>query len=119
MTTIVYLYSKCSTCQKAVKFLEQHKVVFKSVEIKTTAPSVDELKKMLKYQGGDIKKLFNTSGMLYRELNLTQKLPAMSSEQALELLSQNGMLVKRPFLLGKDLGLVGFREPQWQQALLA
>lgn len=119
MPNIVYLYSKCSTCQNAMKFLEQHKIAFKSLEIKETPPSIDELKKMLKYQGGEVKKLFNTSGMLYRELGLSEKLPSMSQEQALALLSQNGMLVKRPFLLGKDFGLVGFREPQWQQALLS
>ncbi len=114
MTITVYVYSKCSTCQSALRFLEKHGIAYQSKEITVTPPTRKELEQMLKYVG-DIKKLFNTSGMLYRELELSQKLPNMSQEQAFDLLSKNGMLVKRPFLLSPHVGLVGFREAQWQQ----
>lgn len=109
---IVYSYSKCTTCKKALYFLNAHKISFTHKEI-TTAPSLLELETMLKYYDGNIKKLFNISGQLYRELNLSEKLPHMSSEQALKLLNENGMLVKRPFFLGEDFGLVGFKEDEW------
>jgi len=109
----VYLYSKCSTCQKALHFLEQNKIPFIRKEIKDTPPSIAELDQMLKFVNGDVKKLFNTSGLVYRELDLSKKLPNMPLQEALTLLSQNGMLVKRPFLLGKNIGLVGFKEAQW------
>jgi arsenate reductase len=113
MTITVYVYTKCSTCQKALRFLEQNKISFIRKEITETPPSPKELQQMLKYMGGDMKKLFNTSGILYRELQLSEKLKEMSLDKALDLLSHNGMLVKRPFLLSDNQGLVGFREPQW------
>lgn len=117
MTYKVYLYGKCSTCQKALRFLEKINVSYKIIDISQTPPTIDELKQMLNHQNGDIKKLFNTSGILYRELQLSQKLPTMLEGEALILLSKNGMLVKRPFLLGKDLGLIGFHEEQWKNIL--
>lgn len=114
---IIYIYSKCSTCQKALHFLEKikGKGTFTIKEITQEPPSMDELKKMLKFQDGNLKKLFNTSGQLYRELHLNEKLDNMSVDKALELLTQHGMLVKRPFLIGKDFGLTGFKEAEWSK----
>lgn len=115
---IVYLYSKCSTCQKALRFLEkQHLKGLTVKEITKEPPSLDELQRMLKYQGGNLKKLFNTSGQLYRELNLSEKLKDMPLEGALKLLTQHGMLVKRPFLIGNDFGITGFNETTWKKLL--
>lgn len=109
-----YQYKKCSTCVKAQKFLDKKGVKYTSIDITEIPPSKAELKKMLACYEGDIKKLFNTSGVQYRELNIKDKLPTMSETEALELLSTNGKLVKRPFLIGKDVGLVGFKEPEWK-----
>ncbi|MBS0655355.1 MAG: arsenate reductase family protein [Verrucomicrobia bacterium] len=114
---ILYIYSKCSTCQDALKFLEQKNVSFIRKEIVETAPSVDELRTMLYYMSGNVKKLFNTSGLLYREMKLTEKVPLMSEDDALLLLSKHGMLVKRPFLLGDDFGLLGFKEAEWSEKI--
>ncbi len=103
----IYVYSKCSTCKDALRFLSEHGINLEIKEITETPPSIDELKAMLHYQNGNLKKLFNTSGILYREMGLTENLKDMPLEKALELLSTEGMLVKRPFLLGKDFGLLG------------
>jgi arsenate reductase len=111
---ILYIYHKCSTCQKALKFLQKNKIENLNIkEISETPPSLNELRTMLKYQNGNLKKLFNTSGQLYRELKLNEKLESMPLDDALKLLSQNGMLVKRPFLLDKDKGTTGFNENEW------
>lgn len=119
MAYTVYVYSKCSTCQQALRFLEHHQIVFKSKEIVQTPPSLEELHRMLKFKDGDIKKLFNTSGMLYKELGLSQKLSTLSLEEALHLLASQGMLVKRPFLIGEELGLLGFHEQKWKANLVS
>lgn len=116
MSFKLYQYEKCSTCKKAVKFLDKKAVAYKSIDIKNKPPSKAELKKMLKYVG-DIKKLFNTSGIQYRELKIKDKLPSMSEADAIHLLSENGMLVKRPFLLTETNGLVGFKEESWKAEL--
>lgn len=108
---IIYVYKKCSTCRDALKFLESRKIKCEVREITETPPTMDELKHMLEFQGGNIKKLFNTSGLLYREMGLAGK------ELSLELLTQHGMLVKRPFLLDKTMGLVGFKIAEWQVLL--
>jgi len=112
---IVYLYSKCSTCQKALKFLENKKIDVIVKEITSDPPTVSELEKMLEFKEGNIKKLLNTSGVLYRQMHLTEKLDKMPIEEVLSLLSQNGMLIKRPFLLGSSFGLTGFKESEWSQ----
>ena len=112
---IVYIYKKCSTCQDALRFLEKKKIAVTIKEITQEPPTVASLKKMLKFQNGNIRKLMNTSGMLYREMGLSKELDAMSEADVLTLLSQHGMLVKRPFLLGDDFGLVGFKESDWSQ----
>ncbi|MGK0182515.1 MAG: arsenate reductase [Halioglobus sp.] len=114
----VYQYTRCSTCRNSLKFLDAHDIPYEKIEITETPPSIEELAKMLKFQNGDIKKLFNTSGQVYREMQVKDKLPAMSKEEAFELLNSNGKLVKRPFVLGKDKGLVGFKEDKWKEELL-
>lgn len=114
---ILYIYSKCSTCQSALKFLEQKNISFVRKEIVETPPSVEELRRMLEYMNGNLKKIFNTSGLLYREMKLTEKLQSISTEEAIVLLSRHGMLVKRPFLLGDDFGLLGFKEPEWSKKI--
>jgi arsenate reductase len=111
----VYIYSKCSTCRNAMRFLQAHGINADIKEITVTPPSPEELMRMLDYQHGNIRKLFNTSGNLYRELDLASKLDTYPLQEALELLSTHGMLVKRPFLLGPDVGLLGFKETQWAE----
>ncbi len=111
----VYEYSNCSTCKSALKFLEKKKIAFEAIPIVDQPPTVAELKKMLAFYDGKIGKLFNTSGVQYREMKLGEKLPTMSESEALTLLSKNGKLVKRPFLLGSDVGLVGFKEDEWKK----
>lgn len=110
---IIYIYSKCSTCKQAIRFLREHDISATIKEITDTPPSMEELQTMLLHQKGNIKKLFNTSGQLYRSLQLSEKLDNMPQSEALRLLTQNGMLVKRPFLLGKNFGLTGFNEKEW------
>lgn len=113
MSIKVYTYKNCGTCQKAVKWLGANGVVFKEVAIRETPPTVAELKKMLKAMGGDARKLFNTSGMDYKALNMKDKLPGMAEAEALALLASNGNLVKRPFVLGDGVAVVGFKEEVW------
>lgn len=113
----MYLYPKCTTCQKAVRFLNDHKIAFISIDIKQNPPTIDELEQMVLFYQGDFKKLFNTSGMLYREFELKEKMPDLSLREALQLLHQNGMLIKRPFLLAKNRGAVGFKAEEWKKFL--
>lgn len=108
-----YAYQKCGTCNQAIKFLESKKIDFEKIPIRETPPTISEIKKQLQYQNGEIKKLFNTSGQDYRELNIKEKRLTMNIEEQIELLSKNGNLIKRPFVLGKDFGLVGFNEEEW------
>ena len=116
----VYEYENCSTCRKALKFLDSKGVAYERIPIVEKPPTPTELKRMLQAQGGNIRKLFNTSGLQYRELKLGEKLPSMTEDQAIRLLSRNGKLVKRPFIIdsgpGDDegFGLVGFDEKQWK-----
>jgi arsenate reductase (glutaredoxin) len=114
----VYLYQKCSTCRDAVKWLDERGVAHSSKAIRETPPSPAELKAALKLLGGDIRKLFNTSGIDYRALGLKDKLPTMSEAQCIDLLSQNGNLVKRPFVIGKGTALAGFKPEIWEKTLL-
>jgi len=110
-------YPKCSTCQKARKWLEANGITFQSRHIKEQNPTARELKTWCERSGLPLKKFFNTSGMLYKELGLKNKLPTMSDEERLALLASDGMLVKRPVLVGDDFVLVGFRVPEWTAAL--
>lgn len=114
----LYQYPKCSTCRKAVKFLQQHNVEFTSIDITETPPSEQELTLMLQSYDGEIRKLFNTSGVQYRELKMKDKLLTMSTKEAIQLLAGNGKLIKRPFILNDKTGLVGFKEQDWEETLL-
>ena len=113
----LYTYRNCSTCKKSTKWLAEQGIAFEEHPIRETPPSVDELKLQRGYQDGDLRKLFNTAGGDYRELNLKESLPSMSEGEALDLLAGRGNLVKRPFVLGKGFGLVGFKQGAWEAAL--
>jgi arsenate reductase len=114
----VYAYQGCDSCRKALKFLAERKIAHDVIPIREQPPTVAELRRMLGYVGGDLRRLFNTSGGDYKAMNLKDKLPRLSEDAALELLSQHGNLVKRPFVLGVGRGAVGFSRPDWE-ALLA
>jgi arsenate reductase len=115
---LIYTYSNCDSCRRALKWLRTHGVTFVDKPIRETPPSPAELRAMLRYLGGARPKLFNRSGRDYRALALGEKLPSLSEADALALLATNGKLVRRPFALGADFGLIGFNETEWAQALL-
>lgn len=110
-------YPKCSTCQKAKKWLESQNVNFQSRHIVEETPIVEELQNWLKKSGLEVKKFFNTSGLVYKNMNLKEKLEQMTESEKLNLLASNGMLIKRPILVGEDFVLVGFREAQWSEKI--
>lgn len=114
---IFICYPKCTTCQKAKKWLETKGIVFDERNIKENNPKLDEVKEWHKKSGLPLKKFFNTSGLLYKELELKNKLPAMSEDEQYNLLSSDGMLVKRPILIGDGFVLVGFNEADWKTVL--
>ena len=107
-------YPKCTTCQKAKKWLDDKGIAYDLRDIKTENPTLEELTAWYKASSLPLKKFFNTSGLLYKSLELKTKLPAMTEEEMLTLLATDGMLVKRPLLIGKDFVLVGFKETQWE-----
>ena len=108
-------YPKCSTCKKAEKWLEAQGIDFEKRDIKTENPSAVELKEWYQKSGLPLKRFFNTSGNLYKEMKLKDRLPEMSEEEQIELLSTDGMLVKRPILVDGDAVLVGFKEKEWEE----
>lgn len=110
-------YPKCSTCQKAKKWLNDHKVTYTDRHIKEQNPTAEELKQWQEKSGLPLKRFFNTSGMLYRELDLKNKLETMSEEEQYKILASDGMLVKRPILVTNDAVLVGFREKEWESKI--
>ena len=110
-------YPKCTTCQKAKKFLDEHGADYTDRHIKEQNPTADELRAWWQKSGLPLKKFFNTSGLQYKALGLKDKLPSMTEEEQLALLATDGMLVKRPVLVGEDFVLVGFRAEQWEQTL--
>ncbi len=110
-------YPKCSTCQKAKKWLEEHNIEYTERHIVESNPSYDELKEWHEKSGLPLKKFFNTSGLLYKQMQLKDKLPAMSENEMLKLLASNGMLVKRPLLVEGNKILVGFKEAEWEEKL--
>ena len=114
---LVLVYRKCSTCQKALKWLEEHKVEYEERPIVEVNPTYEELKMWYGKSGLPLKKFFNTSGLLYKEMGLKDKLPEMSEEEQLRLLATNGMLVKRPLVVGEDFVLTGFREKEWEESV--
>ena len=110
-------YPKCSTCQKAKKWLDDREIDYSLRDIKLENPSYEELDQWHRRSGLPLKKFFNTSGLIYKSMNLKDKLSALSEDEMLKLLATDGMLVKRPLLIGKDFVLIGFREDDWAERL--
>jgi arsenate reductase len=117
MKNLFICYTPCTTCQSAKKWLDDNKLLYDSRDIKLNNPSINELECFYKRSGLPLKRFFNTSGQRYRELALTDKLASMSEEEQLNLLSTDGMLVKRPILVCDDFVLVGFKKDEWSQLL--
>lgn len=111
-------YPKCTTCQKAKKWLDDNKIEYEMRDIKLDKPTLEELTCWYKMSGSPLKRFFNTSGLLYKSLDLKNKLPEMSEQEMLTLLSTDGMLVKRPLLIGDGFALVGFKESEWREKIL-
>lgn len=112
-------YPKCSTCKKAKKWLDEHEIQYTDRHIVEEHPSYEELKEWFQMSGLPLKKFFNTSGLLYKEMALKDKLPSMSEEEQLKLLATNGMLVKRPLVVDGKTVLTGFKEAEWEEKLLS
>lgn len=110
-------YPKCSTCQKAKKWLEEHNIVFEDRHIVEQNPTAEELKSWAARSGLELKRFFNTSGLKYKELKLKDRLPGMSDEEKFSLLATDGMLVKRPLIVAENCVLVGFKEAEWEKML--
>ena len=117
MPCLVLHYPKCTTCKRALKWLAEHDVSYTSRDIKLQNPTREELAAWHKLSGLPIRRFFNTSGQLYRSLGLKDKLPGMTEDECYDLLATDGMLVKRPLIIGDDFVLVGFREAEWAQKL--
>ena len=114
---LVLVYRKCSTCLKALKWLEDNNITFEERPIKEENPTYEELKAWYQMSGLPLKKFFNTSGLLYKDMQLKDKLPTMSEDEQLQLLATDGMLVKRPLVVGDGFVLTGFREKEWEEKL--
>ena len=114
---LVLVYRKCSTCLKALKWLEDNHIEFEERPIKEENPTFEELKAWYEMSGLPLKKFFNTSGLIYKDLGLKDKLPTMSEDEQLQLLATNGMLVKRPLVVGEDFVLTGFKEKEWEERM--
>ena len=110
-------YPKCTTCQKAKKWLDDNKIEYELRDIKLDNPTLQELTEWYKKSGLPLKKFFNTSGLLYKSLDLKNKLPTMTEDEMLNLLATDGMLVKRPIIIGADFVLVGFKETEWKEKI--
>jgi len=110
-------YPKCTTCQRAKNWLDDNKIEYELRDIKLDNPTLEELTEWYKKSGLPLKKFFNTSGLLYKSLELKNKLPEMTEDEMLKLLSTDGMLVKRPIVIGDDFVLVGFKEAEWAEKL--
>ena len=118
-TNMLFLeYPKCSTCKKAKKWLDEHQVAYDDRHIVEENPTFEELKDWHGRSGMSLKKFFNTSGMLYKEMKLKDKLPTMSEEEQLQLLATNGMLVKRPLIVDGSTVITGFKEAEWTEELI-
>lgn len=113
----IYCYPRCTTCQRAVKWLDSKSAEYDLINIKENNPDKETLRALWQKSGLDLKKFFNTCGILYREKNLSQKLPSMSDEEKLDLLSTDGMLVKRPILITATSVCVGFKEVEWEKSI--
>lgn len=117
MNKLFLQYPKCTTCRKAKKFLQENNVAFDDRDITVENPTVEELEKWITLSGLEIKKFFNTSGVLYREMNLKDKLKDMSQEEMIKLLASDGKLVKRPLLITEEKVLVGFKEETYKEII--
>lgn len=115
MSLRVWAYKNCGTCRNALKFLAERKVAHEVLAIREQPPGTAELRAMLAHTGGEVRRLFNSSGQDYRALNMKERLPSLSVDEALALLATNGNLVKRPFALTKESGVVGFRPAEWER----
>ena len=115
MENVFIEYPKCSTCKRAKKWLNDNKINFTDRDITKETPTVAELNKWIKQSGVEIKKWFNTSGLKYKELQLKDKLESMDFEDKIKLLASDGMLIKRPIFVSKDIILIGFNEEKWKQ----
>ncbi|MGL1894056.1 MAG: Spx/MgsR family RNA polymerase-binding regulatory protein [Spirochaetaceae bacterium] len=109
----IWKYNRCGSCRKAIKYLDENSILYTPLEMLDNPPNVEELTKMLGLLDGNIKKLFNTSGVSYREGNYKEVIKTKSESELLELLASNGALIKRPFILGDTKGTVGFKEDIW------
>ena len=118
MSNLFICYPKCTTCQKAKAWLDEHDIFYDMRNIKEENPTADELSKWIKDSGFPVKRFFNTSGILYKELNLKEQLQSMPESEQINLLSTDGMLVKRPILVTEKSVLVGFRAAEWEAALI-
>ncbi len=112
-----FWYPRCGTCQKAKKWLEAHNISYESIDLKEVKPTRDQLEDWFNKSGLPLKKFFNTSGQVYKSMELKDKLPSMSQDEQLDLLASDGMLVKRPILICGDTVLVGFKEAEWESKL--
>ncbi len=119
MSLRVFAYKNCDTCRKALKFLAERKIAYEVVPIRDQPPTARELRAMLGHVGGDLRRLFNTSGGDYKEMNMKERLPKLGADEALALLAGNGNLVKRPFALSANAGAVGFKPEDWERFLAA
>lgn len=117
MKMLILCYPKCTTCQKAIRYLQSKGMEAEQRDIKAENPTAEELRRWQSRSGLPLRRFFNTSGLQYRALNLKERLPDMSETEMLELLATDGMLVKRPLLIAEDRVLVGFREAEWEEAL--
>ena len=114
----VYCYSRCTTCKKALKWLDEHRIEHTVIDIKADHPDENAIREYYKMSGLPLKRFWNTSGIPYREMGLSKKLPEMSEDEQIKLLSTDGMLVKRPLLIGDEFVLTGFKETEWEEKLL-
>ena len=114
----VYCYARCTTCKKALKWLDEHGIEHTVIDIKSDHPDEEALRNYYKTSGLPLKRFWNTSGIPYREMGLSRKLPDMSEDEQIAFLSTDGMLVKRPLLVGEDFVLTGFKEEEWAEKLL-
>ena len=114
----LYLYEKCETCRKAIRWLDENKIKYMSIPIREKPPAKKELLAMLEHHNGNAKKLFNTSSKDYRDPELKKKLPTMSDTETINLLSKQGNLIKRPFLIDDEIHLQGFKPDLWEKAFL-
>lgn len=114
----IYCYSRCTTCKKALKWLDDNAISYELIDIKTDHPNEETLRQYYAKSGLPLKRFWNTSGIPYRELGLSKKLPDMSEDEQFALLASDGMLVKRPLVVGDDFVLTGFKEEEWKSKLM-